>query len=111
MNISLDLAQFQKIWSPAQAYFSQHVLSWSMAAQIVVVGGALLLAHQASGAMRAWLTRQQAQYATHPEACADLAILLHFVKVIDAFIAFILVSIALSIADHFNWPRNELYIA
>ena len=80
-----------------------------MAAQIVVIGCALLLAHKASGAMRAWLTRQQAQYATHPEACADLAILLDFVKVIDAFIAFILVSIAFSIADHFNWPRNELY--
>jgi len=27
MNISLDLAQFQKIWSQVQAYFSQHVLS------------------------------------------------------------------------------------
>ena len=55
------------------------------------------------------MTRQQAQYATHPEAGADLAILLNFVKVINAFIAFILVSIAFSIADHFNWPRNELY--
>ena len=64
MNNSLDLAQFQKIWSQAQAYFSQHVLSWSMAAQIVVIGGAILLAHKASRAMRAWLTSQQAQYAT-----------------------------------------------
>jgi hypothetical protein len=109
MNISLDLAQFQKIWSQAQAYFSQHVLSWSMAAQIVVIGCAFLLSHKASGAMRAWLTRQQAQYATHPEARADLAILLNSVKVINTFIAFILVSIAVSIADHFNWPRNELY--
>jgi len=109
MNISLDLAQFQKIWSPAQAYFSQHVLSWSMAAQIAAIGCALLLARKVSGAMRTWLTCQQAQYATHPEACADLDILLDFVKVIDAFIAFILVSIAFSIADHFNWPRNELY--
>ena len=80
-----------------------------MAAQIVVIGCALLLAHKASGAIRAWLTRQQAQYATHPKACADLAILLNFVKVINAFIAFILVAIAVSIADHFNWPRNELY--
>ena len=80
-----------------------------MAAQIVVIGGALLLAHRGSGAISAGLTRQQEQYATHPEAGADLAILLNFVKVIHTFIAFILVAIALSIADHFNWPRNELY--
>jgi len=109
MGIPFALAQFDKIGSQAQAYFSQHVLSWSMAAQIVVIGCALLLAHKATGAIRVWLTRQQAQYATHPEACAELDILLNFVKVIDAFIAFILVSIAFSIADHFNWPRNELY--
>ena len=109
MGSPFDLAHFDKIGSQAREYFFQHVLSWSMAAQIVVIGGALLLARKASGAIRAWLTRQQAQYATHPEAGADLAILLDFVKVIDAFIAFILVSIAYSIADHFNWPRNELY--
>jgi len=109
MGIPFDLAHFDKIGSQAQAYFSQHVLSWAMAAQIVAIGCALLLAHKASGAMRAWFTRQQAQYAAHPEARADLAVLLNFVKVIDAFLAFILVSIAFSIAEHFNWPRNELY--
>jgi small-conductance mechanosensitive channel len=109
MNIFLDLASFQKIWSPAREYFFQHVLSWSMAAQIVVIGGALLFARKVSGAMRAWLTRQQAQFAMHPEARADLAILLDFVKVIDAFIAFVPVGIAFRIAGHFNWPRNELF--
>jgi small-conductance mechanosensitive channel len=109
MNISLDLASFQKIWSPAREYFFQHVLSWSMVAQIVVIGGALLLARKVGGAMRAWLTGQQAQYAMHPEARADLAILLDFVKVIDAFIAFVLVGIAFRIADHFHWPRNGLF--
>jgi small-conductance mechanosensitive channel len=109
MGSPFDLAQLDKIGSQAQAYFSQHVLSWSMAAQIAAIGCALLLARKVSGAFRTWLTCQQAQYATHPEACADLDILLDFVKVIDAFIAFILVSIAFSIADHFHWPRNELY--
>jgi small-conductance mechanosensitive channel len=109
MGNPFDLASMDQLVSQTRDYFSHHVLSWAMAAQVVVIGCALLLARQVSGAMRAWLTRQQAQYATHPKACADLAILLHFVKVIDAFIAFILVSIAFSIADHFNWPRNELY--
>ena len=75
---------------------------------IAAIGCALLLARQASREP-SWLIRQEAQHATHPKACADLAILLHFVKVIGVFIAFILVSIAFIIADHFNWPRNELY--
>jgi small-conductance mechanosensitive channel len=111
MNISLELAQFQKIWSQAQAYFSQHVLSWAMAAQIVVIGCALLLAYKISGGMRAWLRRQQEHYATNPETGADLVILLDFVKVIDAFLAFILLAIAYSISDHFNWRHNELFSA
>ena len=111
MNISLDLAQFQKIWSQTQAYFSQHVFSWAMAAQIVVIGCALLLARNVSRGMSAWLIRQQAQYATHPEAGADLVILLDFVKVIDAFLAVILLAIAYGIADHFNWRHNELFAA
>ena len=108
MGSPFDLAHVDKIGSQAREYFFQHVLSWSMAAQIVVIGGALLLARKASGAMRAWLARQQEHYATHPEAFADLAVLLGFVKVIDAFLAFILVAIAYNIAGHFNWPRNEL---
>jgi small-conductance mechanosensitive channel len=111
MSISLDPAQFQEIWSSAQVYFSQHVLSWAMGAQVVVIGCALLLAYKISGAMRAWLRRQQAQYATHPKAGADLAILLHFVKVIDAFLAFIPLAIAYRIAYHFNWRHNELFAA
>ena len=53
MGSPFDLAHVDKIWSQAQAYFSQHVLSWSMAAQIVVIGGALLIAHKASRAIRA----------------------------------------------------------
>ena len=74
MDSPFDLAQLDKIGSQAREYFLQHVLSWAMAAQIVVIGGALLLARQASRAIRAWLTNQQVQCAIHPEACADLAI-------------------------------------
>ena len=109
MGSPFDLAQLDKIGFQAREYFFQHVLSWAMVAQIVVIGCALLFARNASGAIRAWFTRQQEQCAAHPGACADLAILLNFVKVINTFIAFIIVSIALSIADHFNWPLNELY--
>ena len=109
MDSPFDLAHVDKIGSQTREYFLQHVLSWAMAAQIVAIGGALLLARQASRAIRAWMTNQQVQCAINPEACADLAILLNFVKVINNFIAFILVAIAIRIADHFNWPRNELF--
>jgi small-conductance mechanosensitive channel len=109
MGIPLDHASLGQIVSQSRAYFFQYVLSWAMVAQIAAAGCALLLARKVSGAMRAWCSRQQAQYATQPEACADLAILLGFVKVIDAVIAFVLVAIAYRIAGHFNWPRNELY--
>ena len=111
MGSPFDLAQLDKIGSQAREYFLQHVLSWAMAAQLVVIGGALVLASQASGAIRAWLTRQEAQYATNPTAGADLVILLHFVKVIDAFLAFLLLAIAYNIAGHFQWRQNELYAA
>jgi small-conductance mechanosensitive channel len=111
MSISLDPAHFQEIWPSAQAYFSQHVLSWAMAAQIVVIGAALLVAYKISGGMRAWLGRQQEQYAALPEAGADLGVLLDVVKVIDAFLAFLLLAIAYNIANHFQWRQNELYAA
>ena len=106
MSSPFDLAQIDKIGSQAREYFFQHVLSWAMAVQIIVIGCALLLARKVSGGMRAWVIRQQVQYATHPEAGADLAILLDFVKVVDSFIAFILLAIAYNIAGHFDWPSQ-----
>jgi small-conductance mechanosensitive channel len=111
MASPFDLAQWDKIGSQAREYFFQHVLSWAMAAQIVVIGCALLLAYKISGVMRAWLRRQQEQHATNPKAGADLDILLDVVKVIDALLAVILLAIAYSIADRFNWPHNGLFAA
>jgi small-conductance mechanosensitive channel len=111
MRSPFALAHFNQIGSQVQAYFSHDVFTWAVAAQLAVIGGALLSARQVSGAMRAWLTRQQAQGATQTEAGADLAVLLDFVKVIDALLAFILVAFAYGIAGHFNWPRNELFAA
>jgi small-conductance mechanosensitive channel len=111
MGSPFDLAQLDKIGSQAREYFFQHILSWDMAAQIVVIGCALLLAYKISEGMRAWLRRQREQQATNPEAGADLVILLDFVKVIDVFLAFILLAIAYRIADHFNWRHNELFAA
>ncbi len=49
MSSPFDLAQLDKIGSQAREYFFQHVLSWSMVAEIVVIGCALLLAHKRVG--------------------------------------------------------------
>jgi small-conductance mechanosensitive channel len=111
MGNLFDRASIEQIVSPVYGYFSHHVFAWATAAQIVVIGCALLLAHKISAGMRAWLRRQQEQHATDPEAGADLVVLLDFVKVIDAFLAFILLAIAYNIADHFNWRHNELFAA
>jgi small-conductance mechanosensitive channel len=111
MGSPFDLAQLDKIGAQVRHYYSQYILSWDMAAQIVVIGGVLLLAYKISVGMRAWLRRQEEQHATNLEAGADLAILLDFVKVIDAFLAFLLLAIAYSIADHFHWRHNELFAA
>jgi small-conductance mechanosensitive channel len=106
-----DLASIEQLKSLAYGYLSHHVFAWAMAAQIVVIGCALLLAHKISGSMRAWLRRQREQTATNPEAAGDLIILLDVVKVIDAFLAFILLAIAYSIADRFSWRHDELFAA
>jgi small-conductance mechanosensitive channel len=111
MGNPFDLASIEQLVSQAYGYFSHHVFTWAMAAQIVVIGCALLLAYKISGGMRVWLRRQQEQNATNPEAGADLVILLVAVKVIDAFLAFVLVAIAYNIAGHFHWRHNELYAA
>ena len=82
MNISLDLVAFQKIWSLAQAYFFQHVLSWSMAAQVAVIACAILLANRATRAIHAWFDRLQAQGSSVPELNGALSFLPTFKRVI-----------------------------
>ncbi len=70
MATPVDFTFFDRIGAQVREYFFQQVWSWGMAAQIASIAGALLLARQASGAMRAWLTRQQAQYAQDPKKLA-----------------------------------------
>ncbi len=111
MNIFLDPSTFHKIWSQAQAYISQNVLSWPMAVQIAVIVGAILLARHATRSMDAWFERLQVRCASMPELCAELPLLKTFKGVINSFFAFLLVWIALDIAEHYHWPRGVLYSA
>jgi len=106
-----DPAFFDKIGSQARDYLFQHVLSFAMAVQIVVIGCAIILARHATRAMDAWFERLQTRCASMPELCAELPLLVTFKKVITSFIAFGLVWIAHGTAEHFHWPREGLYTA
>jgi small-conductance mechanosensitive channel len=111
MATPVDLTFFEKIGAQAQEYFFQQVLSWTMAVQVVIIVGAILLARHVTRGMNAWFTRLQAQYSSVPELCAELPLLMTFKRVINSFLAFIVVWIAYGIAEHFHWPRDGLYSA
>jgi small-conductance mechanosensitive channel len=108
MSISLDPAQFQKIWSAVQAYFSQQVLTWAMAAQMATAVAAYFLAQKAVGGLRNWFIRRQEQCEA-AETCPDLSLLKPFVRVIDSFLAFFFIWIAYRMAEHYHWPLDGLY--
>jgi hypothetical protein len=111
MATPFDLTFFEKIGAQAQEYFFQQVLSWTMAVQVVIIVGAILFARHVTRGMNAWFTRLQAQYSSVPELCAELPLLMTFKRVINSFLAFIVVWIAYGIAEHFHWPRDGLYSA
>lgn len=111
MNTSLDTATFHKIWFQAREYIFQQVLSWGMAAQVAVIAGAILLARHTTRALDAWFERLQVRCASMPELCDELPLLKTFKRVIFSFFAFLLVWIALGIAQHYQWPREALYAA
>ncbi len=111
MATPFDPAFFDQLIHRTQEYFFQQVLSWPMAVQIVVIVGALLLAHHATRALDAWFERLQARCASMPELSAELPLLVTFKRVITSFIAFVLVWIAYGFAGHFHWPREGLYTA
>jgi small-conductance mechanosensitive channel len=109
MGNLFDLAAIDQLVSQARDYFFYNVLSWAMAAQLVVVGGALLLANRASRGINAWFARLEEQCSMAPEWRAELPFLATFKKVIYSSLAFMFLWIAYGIADHFDWPRDGLY--
>jgi small-conductance mechanosensitive channel len=111
--ISVDqaAASLNHLGSQVRDYFFQHVLSWTMAAQIVVVAVAVLLAFRGVRGMNAWLARQQELPSLPPELQGELPRLKIFKRVIRSFLAFIFIWIAYGIAGHFHWPRDGLYTA
>ena len=111
MATSFDPAFFDKLMSRAQEYFFQHVLSWAMAVQVVVIIGAVLLAHKLTQGINAWFTRLETHCLSMPDLCAELPLLKTFKRVINSFLAFVLIWIAFSIAGHYHWPRDGLYTA
>jgi small-conductance mechanosensitive channel len=109
MGIPLNHASMDQLVSQSRAYFFQHVLSWAMAAQIVVAVGALLLAYKLTKAIRDWITRQQAKCSSLEGVCYDLSKLKTFSYVIGPVLALFFLWIPYRIAEHFNLPRAGLY--
>jgi len=104
-------AFFDKIGSQARDYLFQHVLSFAMAVQVVVIVGAVLLAHQITRGINAWFARLETTSLSMPDLCAELPLLKTFKRVINSFLAFFFVWIAYGIAGHYHWPRDGLYSA
>jgi len=111
MATPFDPAFFDQLIPRAREYFSQNVISWAMAVQIVVIGCAILLAHYTTRSMDAWFERLQSRCASMPELCAELPLLKTFKRVINSFLAFVFVGFAHGVAGHFHWPREGLYTA
>jgi len=101
----------EKFFSQTRKYFFTEVLSWAMAAQIAVVGLALLLASRAIRSMQTWCDRQREKCAARQEKCDDLDTIISFLKIISPFLASLIVIIAWRVAGHLNWPHDGLHIA
>ena len=110
MAIPFDQTTLDHLVSQVRDYFFQHVLSWAMAVQVVVIAVAILLAFRGVRGINAWFARLQ-QSSLPPELQAELPKLKVFKRVIRSFLAFLFIWIAYGIAGHYHWPRDGLYTA
>jgi len=111
MATPFDPAAFDQLIPRAQEILFQQVLSWALAVQLVVIGGAILLAHHATRAMNAWFSRLETHCLSMPDLCAELPLLKTFKRVIHSFLAFLFIWMAYEVAGHYHWPRDGLYTA
>ena len=103
-NLSLF---FERIWSQAQQYLLNHVLTWAMAAQLTAGGVACLLARMAARALRAWIGGLMAQSGLG-ETDSDRQTNEMFLKITGPFLTFLFLGIAFSVTHHFSWPEEGL---
>ena len=109
MGIPFDHAALEHIVPQSRAYFFQHVLTWTMLAQLAVAACALLPAYKVATLLRAWIARQQAKCSPDQEICRDFPRLTAFSYVIGPALALLFLWIPFRIAEHFNLPRDGLY--
>jgi small-conductance mechanosensitive channel len=109
MGIPFDFAAIDQLVSQSRDYFFQNVLSWAMVAQIVAAACILLLAYEATKALRTWISRKQSRCSPDEELCGDLTRLTTFSYVIGPVLALLFLWIPYRIAEHFNWPKDGLY--
>lgn len=106
MDISSHPVSFDMIGSQVHEYFLIHVLSWAMVGQLLFAGFALLLARTAAVAIRSWVERRIAKRGLLQEPSGELPISKSFLRLLTPILFALLIDIASSIAQHFNWPRE-----
>ncbi|MGA2228549.1 MAG: mechanosensitive ion channel domain-containing protein [Syntrophobacteraceae bacterium] len=111
MDFSYVFLFFGKSWPLVQQYFLNHVLTWAMAAQLAVGGFAFLLAHRGAEAIRSWIGRLMDE-CDLCEASQDYERRKYeiFLETTDPFLSVLLLEIAFSAAERFNWPEEGLKV-
>ncbi len=111
MAPSLNLTYFAETGAALWAYLQQQMLSGAMAVQLVVIGGAILVARLVIRHIQTWFGRLREHGQPTVGVPVDMGLLENFKKVIGAFSASLLVWVAHGVARHYHWPRDGLYIA
>jgi hypothetical protein len=106
MDLSSLPVFFGMIGSELQEYFLTHVLSRAMVAQLLFAILAFLSARNAAGAIRSWVEKRIAERTLLQKPFGDLPISKTFLRLIAPLLFALFIDIALSIAQHFNWPRE-----
>lgn len=93
-----------------QNYFINHVLAWTMLAQLMVVAAAYALAY---GAARKVRPRLHNQLNRHPAVEHSLGHVARVIatRLVTPLIAIVILWLAYGMAFRFNWPRHGLRTA
>jgi small-conductance mechanosensitive channel len=107
----LDQTLLEQLESGVHALLFQHVLTWPMAVQLVVIAVAVLFSFRAIRGIDDWITRLQEQPLLPEELRSVVPRLRIFKRVLRSFLSLIIVWIAYGIAGHFHWRQDGLYAA
>jgi small-conductance mechanosensitive channel len=102
---------FRELASHIQTYISFQLLAWPTLIQLLVIAGAFWLARQGSRTLRGWCNTLAKECPEGASACDDVAAIIDFLTVLTPFFAALIIWVAYSVAIHFHWSQELLYIA